>query len=194
LLTPSRYELARTLQHLIDTHTPIGGASDHHVSEAIYLNDPDGHGIEIYRDRRRDEWQYSNGWLRMGVDAFDVEGVLGELAQGAPAWRALHPDSLMGHIHLHVAHIAAAEQFYCSLLGFDLVMRYGGQASFISAGGYHHHLGLNTWAGVSAPPPPTDAARLLWYEIRLPDDQALRQALDRLQAANWLFEQHDGFC
>ncbi|MCX6049259.1 MAG: VOC family protein [Chloroflexi bacterium] len=188
ILVPSRLELARTLRHLIDSRTPICGASDHAVSEALYLTDPDGHGIEIYRDRPRSEWQFPNGTLRMTTDPFDVEGVLGELNGSEPVWTGLHPGTILGHIHLHVANIPAAERFYVDILGFDLMVRYGGQASFIAAGGYHHHMGLNTWAGVGAPPPPADAARLNWFEIRLPNETALAQVTERLQATNLPFE------
>ncbi len=169
LLTPSRLELARTLRHLIDTETPIDGASDHAVSEALYLTDPDGHGIEIYRDRPRAEWEFPDGKLKMFTEPFDIDGVLGELNGRAPAYTGLHPDTTMGHVHLHVANIQTAEQFYGELFGFEIMARYGPSASFVAAGGYHHHLGFNTWAGVGAPPPPPDAARLLWYEIVLPD-------------------------
>jgi len=184
LLVPSRVELARTLRNLIDARTPIGGASDHAVSEALYLTDPDGHGIEIYRDRPRDEWQFPAGTLRMTIDPFDMEGVLAELKGNEPVWNGFHPATIMGHIHLHVAHIPAAEHFYTDVLGFDLMVRYGGQASFIAAGGYHHHMGLNTWAGVGAPPPPADAARLNWFEVRLPDAAALQAVVERVRAAN----------
>jgi catechol 2,3-dioxygenase len=189
ILTPSRIELARTLRHLIDTGTPIGGASDHAVSEALYLTDPDGHGIEIYRDRARPEWEFPGGTLKMTIDPFDMAGVLGELQGNEPAWTGLHPDTTIGHIHLHVAQIPASEHFYCEVLGFDLMVRYGHQASFIAAGGYHHHMGLNTWAGVGAPPPPTGAARLHWFEVRLPDAAALDAVIDRVQAANLPLEQ-----
>lgn len=183
LLVPSRHELARTLRRLIDTRTPLGGASDHAVSEALYLSDPDGHGIEIYRDRPREEWQFSNGTLKMTVDPFDFEGVLQELGPREAPWTGIAAGTVMGHIHLHVARIPAAEDFYCHVLGFDLMVRYGDAASFVSAGGYHHHLGLNTWAGVGAPPPPADSARLNWFQIRLPDAEALQQVAERVQGA-----------
>lgn len=183
LLTPSRLELARTLQHLIDTETPIYGASDHAVSEALYLTDPDGHGIEIYRDRPRDAWEYTNGRIKMVTEPFDADGVLGELNGRTLPWTGLHPNTIMGHVHLHVANIPAAEQFYAELLGFEVMAHYGSSASFVSAGGYHHHLGLNTWAGEGAPPPPPDAARLLWYEIVLPETAVLTQLVSRLQSA-----------
>jgi len=166
LLVPSRLELAHVLQHLVNTETPIDGASDHAVSEALYLTDPDGHGIEIYRDRPRAEWPYLGGTLQMGTKPFDVQGVLAELnGVSSSDWISLDPQTTMGHVHLHIGHLQSALDFYTDVVGFDMVMRYGPSAGFVSAGGYHHHLGLNTWAGVGAPPPPADAARLLWYEI-----------------------------
>jgi catechol 2,3-dioxygenase len=183
LLVPSRLELARTLQHLLATEAPISGASDHAVSEALYLTDPDGHGIEIYRDRPRSEWLYPDGKLKLVTEPFDVDGVLGELNGRSAPYSGLHPDTIMGHVHLHVADIPAAEQFYGELLGFEIMARYGPSASFVAAGGYHHHLGLNTWAGVGAPPPPKDAARLLWYEILLPDTAVLAKLTQRIEAA-----------
>jgi catechol 2,3-dioxygenase len=192
LLVPSRLELARTLQHLAESQTPLIGLVDHNVSEAMYLADPDGHGIEIYRDRPRQEWQKdAKGQLIAGNAPFDTTGVLAELAGAAQAWTGLHPNTVMGHIHLHVADLAAAEQFYGDVLGFALLFRYP-SASFMAAGGYHHHLGLNTWAGVGVPPPPDDAARLLRYEIRLPDAAALTEVTDRIQAAGLSLTKQDG--
>lgn len=185
LLTPSRRELARILAHLLSTDTPISGASDHAVSEALYLTDPDGHGIEIYRDRPRAEWRFPNGHLHMTVDPFDGAGVLAEIDGDATPWTELHPDTVMGHVHLHVADLPAAETFYSDVLGLARMARYGAQASFVAAGGYHHHLGLNVWAGVGAPPPPEDAARLLWYEIVLGDAAELATLLMRLAVAGF---------
>ena len=182
LLVPSRLDLAHTLQHLIKTETPISGAADHAVSEALYLTDPDGHGIEIYRDRPREVWAYPNGQLKLVTEPFDADGVLGELNGRSPAWTGLHPDTIMGHVHLHVADIQTSEQFYGELLGFEVMARYGPSASFVAAGGYHHHLGLNTWAGVGAPPPAKDAARLLWYEIVLPDTAVLNDLVQRIES------------
>ncbi|MCB9444425.1 MAG: VOC family protein [Ardenticatenaceae bacterium] len=188
LLTPSRLELARTLQHLIQTETPIYGASDHAVSEALYLTDPDGHGIEIYRDRPRAQWEFPNGRLKMVTEPFDADGVLGELNGRSQPYNGIHPDTIMGHVHLHVANIPDAELFYGQLLGFEIMARYGPSASFAAAGGYHHHLGLNTWAGVGAPPPPPDAARLLWYEIVLPDTAVLDELTRRIEAVGLAME------
>jgi catechol 2,3-dioxygenase len=173
LLVPSRPALAHTLRRLLYSETPLSGASDHGVSEALYLTDPDGHGIELYRDRPREEWQFVNGRLNMVTEPFDVDGVLAEVPANAAIPARLPEDTVMGHVHLHVADMPATLAFYQAGLGFDLVARYGSAASFLAAGGYHHHLGVNTWAGVGAPPPPPDRARLLWYEILLPDDASL---------------------
>ena len=181
LLVPERLELACTLQHLIDTHTPIGGASDHGVSEALYLSDPDGHGIEIYRDRPRNQWPNPGGHLQMTVDPLDARGLLAELNGRNLAWNGIHGDTTMGHIHLHVADIGRAEHFYMDVLGFDRMQRFGASASFISAGGYHHHIGLNIWAGQDAPPPLPDAARLESFQICLPNQTALDRVLARVR-------------
>lgn len=192
ILVPSRLELALTLKHLVDTETRIGGASDHLVSEALYLSDPDGNGIEIYRDRPRHEWPLVNGQIEMDTKAFDVDSVLGELHGRDHTWAGLHADTTIGHIHLHVSHLPEAEAFYTQVLGFDLIMHYGPSAAFVSAGGYHHHIGLNTWAGVGAPPPPPGAVGLNWYEILLPDEEALLATAVRLQTAHIPTEQREG--
>jgi catechol 2,3-dioxygenase len=193
LLLPSRLDLAKRLRHLIDTETRLDGAADHNVSEALYLTDPDGHGIEIYRDRPRDEWQYVNGALKMGTDAFDVNGVLGEL-NGVAYTSSLLPDqTVMGHVHLHVSLLSDALDFYTNVVGFDLIMRYGPSAGFVSAGGYHHHLGLNTWAGVGAPPAPDEAARLLWYEIVVGDELAVSELEMRLEKVGVVVENNGHF-
>lgn len=192
ILVPSRRDLGRTLHHLVTTNTPIGGYSDHAVSEAIYLTDPDGHGIEIYRDRPRSEWQFPGGNLRMTVDPFDFEGVLGEVGPNPSPWEGMPDGTIIGHIHLHVAHIPPTEQYYVNAIGFDVMARYGSAASFLAANGYHHHLGANTWAGVGAPPPPEDGARLLWYEIVLPSAEALEDTGRRLQEQGYRMENEDG--
>lgn len=192
LLVPSRLELARTFKNLVDTETPLGGFSDHSVSEAIYLSDPDGNGIEIYRDRQREEWPMQNGRLQMNTLPLDLQSLIGELNGQSRQWHGLHDGTQMGHIHLHIRDVDEAEAFYCDILGFDRIMRYGPSASFVSAGGYHHHIGLNTWAGKGASPPPADAAGLRYYEIILPSQTARDSIEQRLEENNVSYEQKDG--
>ncbi len=182
ILVPSRRDLARTLHHLLANDGALGGWADHLVSEALYLTDPDGHGIEIYRDRPRAEWPTLNGQLRMASDPLDARGILAEL-DGPPESHVMAPGTFVGHIHLQAAQIQATEQFYTGPLGLDRMLRFGPQATFLSANGYHHHVGANTWAGANLPPAPADAARLLWYEWLLPDAAAVSAAADRLTAA-----------
>jgi catechol 2,3-dioxygenase len=189
VLVPSRLELARSLRRLAETRTPLQGFSDHLVSEAIYLADPDGNGIEIYRDRPRDEWPRQNGQLQMATDPLDVDGVLAELEYETEPWAGLRPETTIGHIHLHVADLRAADAFYHGVLGFDRILRLAGSADFVSAGGYHHHIGYNTWAGVGAPPPPPDAAGLRFFVVRLPNDAELARVADRVRKAGLPLEE-----
>jgi catechol 2,3-dioxygenase len=190
ILLPSRAALGAELRHLAETGTPISGASDHGVSEALYLTDPDGHGIEIYRDRARDEWpRLANGELSMVTEPLDARGILE--AGGDLTWNGMPVETMMGHIHLHVGDINKAEAFYIGTVGFDLIQHFGAQATFLSAGGYHHHVGANVWAGRGVPPAPEDAARLLWYEIVLPNEEALQAVLERIRAAGLPVEEHD---
>jgi catechol 2,3-dioxygenase len=189
ILTPSRFELAQSLKRIAETRTPVEGFADHLVSEAIYLPDPDGNGIEIYRDRPRSEWKYPNGQLKMGTEPLDIQDLLGELAGHETAWAGLHAETTIGHIHLHVANIPQAEAFYQGVLGFDLIIRYGPSASFLSAGGYHHHIGVNTWAG-KVPPPP-GAVGLRYFVIRLPNAQALNDVANNVRQAGIPLEERD---
>jgi catechol 2,3-dioxygenase len=192
LLVPSRRALARTLAHLAESHYPLQGASDHLVSEALYLADPEHNGIEIYRDRPREEWPRANGQIQMATDPLDLVGLIGELETDGETWRGLDPGTVMGHIHLQVADIAAAERFYVDVLGFDLVTHFGGSASFISAGGYHHHIGMNTWASRGAAPPPTGSTGLSRYVIALPTADALNAVAARLRAASTACTEEEG--
>jgi catechol 2,3-dioxygenase len=184
ILTPSRLELAKTLYHLAEKETPIEGAADHSVSEALYLSDPDGNGIEIYRDRPQAEWRHDpDGSTHMGTDPLDLDGLLGELHGDPPALNGLHPRTRIGHVHLHVSRLPESEHFYTDILGFNLMAHLGGTASFVSAGGYHHHIGLNTWVGVGALPPPPDSIGLRWFSVHLPDAAALDQVAGRIRQA-----------
>jgi catechol 2,3-dioxygenase len=192
LLVPSRRTLARVLAHLAESRYPLQGASDHLVSEAIYLADPEENGIEIYRDRPRAEWPRVDEQLRMASDPLDIEGVLGELEGDTEPWQGLDPGTVMGHIHLQVSDIATAERFYVDVLGFDLVLHFGRSASFVSAGGYHHHIGMNTWASQGASPPPAGSTGLSRYVIALPGNDALSAVTARLRAADIPFTENEG--
>lgn len=183
ILVPSRADLARVIARLAEARYPITGASDHLVSEALYLDDPDGNGIEIYADRPRESWPTAGREVRMTVDPLDLEGVLGELGGASGPWAGLPAGTTIGHVHLHVADLRAAEAFYVGVLGFEVMQRFANSALFLSAGGYHHHLGLNIWAGVGAPPPPPDSVGLRHYAVRLPDSAALDAVVCRVRSA-----------
>jgi catechol 2,3-dioxygenase len=182
ILVPSRAELSRSLRRLVATDTIMQGAADHGVSEALYLADEDGIGIEIYRDRPREQWPMAGGQLRMGADPVDLEALLAEAGK-ADSGAGLAAGTVVGHVHLHVSRLEDAHAFYVGTLGFELMQRYGPSALFVSAGGYHHHIGLNTWAGVGAPPPPPGAIGLKHFVVQLPDAAALAAVGARLRAA-----------
>lgn len=182
ILLPTRPALAFALRHLMASGTRFQGFADHLVSEAIYLADPDGHGIELYRDRPRHEWPVHNGSLQMGSEPLDLQGLLAD-AGPASSEVGLPADTRLGHVHLHVAHLTDAERFYRDQLGFDLMQRYGDSASFLSAGGYHHHVAINTWAGVGAPAPPPGSIGLEHARIRVPNRDALEAVAGRLDQA-----------
>jgi catechol 2,3-dioxygenase len=189
ILAPSRRALGKSLRNLIDTGTELQGGADHLVSEALYIADPDGNGIEIYRDRPRDEWQYENGQIKMATDPLDYQGIL-ETANGSNGyWDGLESSTRLGHMHLHVAQLDEATDFYEKVLGFDFLLSYMGSASFLSAGGYHHHIGLNTWNGVGAAPPPPDAAGLRYFSVNLVGTAEREKLVARLDHAGWPFEE-----
>jgi catechol 2,3-dioxygenase len=168
LLLPEREDLARWLSHAIRDGVALAGASDHFVSEALYLRDPDHHGIEIYADRPRELW---TGHLdRMGTDPLDIESLLGVLDDPETAgWETLPAGTVVGHTHLQVASIPDTLAFYRDLLEFGEMITLGAQATFLSAGDYHHHLGGNTWNSLGAGPPPAGSAALERATIVLPD-------------------------
>lgn len=181
ILLPDRASLGRFVQHLADIGARAG-ASDHLVSEALYLQDPDGLGIEVYRDRARSEWQRVGAELMMATDPLDFPGVVAA-AEGQP-WSGMPRGTMMGHLHLHVGDLAQASAFYSAALGFDrMVWRYPG-ALFLGAGGYHHHLGTNTWAPGASGPTERDAQLLEW-SIVTPDAQ---DAVSSVAAAGFAVE------
>jgi catechol 2,3-dioxygenase len=184
IVVPSRPDLARALQRVAEAGWRLSGASDHLVSEALYLSDPEGNGIELYRDRPRDQWPVRDGVLQMDTLPLDLDGVLGELRR-EDAKAGMPAGTRIGHVHLNVGDLTAAEAFYSGALGFDVTVRGYPGALFVSAGGYHHHLGLNTWAGEGAPPPPRGSRGLREFEILLPSAESVAAEEDRLREAGF---------
>lgn len=179
LLLPTRADLGRLLKHFLQVRYPLQGASDHLVSEAIYLADPDGNGIEVYADRPASSWSWNNGEVEMPTVAIDAESLLAE-GEGK-AWNGMPAETIMGHIHLHVSELQKTEEFYTKGLGFEVVTRYGGQALFISTGKYHHHIGLNIWNGVGAPPAAENSVGMESYTMVFPSDEKRKQILSQLK-------------
>jgi catechol 2,3-dioxygenase len=189
ILLPTRAALARALQRLLETGEPLQGTADHLVSESIYLADPEGNGIEIYSDRPKESWKYDGAQVRMPTEALDMDGLLQELTKGADLWRGLPPRTRVGHIHLKISDLAAAEAFYRDALGFDLTMRYKGTAAFLAAGGYHHHVAINTWAGVGIPAPPDGSIGLREFVLTLPDAAELNRVVSRISRSGVRMEE-----
>lgn len=177
LLLPTRSDLANIVQHFVDIGLRFG-SSDHLVSEALYLSDPDGNGIEIYRDRDPSNWEWNIGEVRMAVDPLNFSDLLSGRKQ--QEWNGLPADTVMGHIHLHVSDLRKTEQFYTKGLGFEVVNRYGNQALFISTGKYHHHIGLNTWNGVGAPQSPENSVGLKSFTLVCPNEAARDHVVSNL--------------
>ena len=181
ILVPDRAELARSLRRVIEQGWRLTGASDHLVSEALYLRDPEGNGIEIYRDRPRDQWGHGdNGELKMATLPLDLDDVLADEGASDRPPNGMPAETTMGHVHLRVADIPASEAFYNGALGLDVMVRSYPGALFVAAGGYHHHIGLNTWETQGAPPPPEGSLGLDRYELVLPDEDERDAAAGRV--------------
>lgn len=242
---PRRADLARAFLRLREARWPFQGFADHGVSEAIYLADPEGNGLELYADRPRERWPRRNGGVAMYTAPLDLDGLVAAAGRAAPSSVATQPPPggtrssgdpagggaapgsggrapvggtadpaaggeapaaeavgpVVGHIHLQVSRLETAEAFYCGVLGFEVTQRDFPGALFVAAGGYHHHLGFNVWAGEDVPPPPRGAAGLAGLTIRLPGDADLQAVLDRARAAGvstdpsprgWVMHDPDG--
>ncbi|MFJ8064139.1 VOC family protein [Psychrobacillus sp. NPDC096426] len=176
LLLPTRADLGAVLKHFIEINIRVG-AGDHLVSEALYLNDPDGNGIEIYTDRPDTEWKWNGEHVAMDTLQIDAQSILAEGAN--TKWTGLPEGTAMGHIHLHVADLSAAEKFY-NALGFEVVTPYPG-ALFMATGKYHHHIGMNTWAGVGAPAAAENIVGLEAYTLVYPSNEVLNTAIENLK-------------
>jgi catechol 2,3-dioxygenase len=193
LLHPSRLELARAAKRLIATRTPVSGASDHNISEAIYLPDPDGNGIELAADRARETWgDLSDPTAVGGPMPLDMEDLLASVEDEEPQAEA-SPELRVGHLHLHVGDIDGALRFWRDGVGFQVMTSFP-SAAFIAAGGYHHHLGLNTWRGEGVPPQPDGVVGLRHWTIFLDDAEDVAAVRKRVEATGAEVEDRpDGF-
>ena len=191
LLVPRRMDLAAWLAHAARDRVPLVGLSDHFVSEALYLSDPDRHGIEIYWDRPRDVWEGQVA-ERMTTEPLNAQSLLGELPDpDSESFEALPEDTVMGHVHLKVADIPETVRFYTDGIGFDLMAALGPSAAFLSAGGYHHHLGANTWESAGAPAPPPGTAAFRHGTIVLPDSAERERVIARVERSGSVVESSD---
>jgi catechol 2,3-dioxygenase len=182
ILLPSRRDLARGFLRLRARGVLLDGAADHLVSEALYLRDPDGNGLELYADRPRAQWPRRNGEILMTTDPLDMESLLAEIRGEEAPGQGMPPAARIGHVHLRVSDLGRAEAFYHGVLGFDVVVRGYPGALFLSAGGYHHHVGVNTWAGQGLPPAPPGSAGLRSFTIRLPHRRELGRIVRQAEA------------
>ena len=183
LRVPSRPALGRQLARLLATDTRLTGASDHAVSEALYLRDPDGHGIEIYRDRPRDTW-YRNGRVHMTTTALDLDDLLKDAPAGAGDQDGLDPYTVIGHVHLETLDLERSKGFYVGQLGLAVTAERPG-ATFMSKGGYHHHVAVNTWGGKTRPAEDHQGRiGMLWFEVELPDRSGVAALAEDLGAGS----------
>ncbi|MFL5580774.1 MAG: VOC family protein [Gemmatimonadaceae bacterium] len=189
ILLPDRASLGRFVRNVADLGVRVG-AGDHLVSEAFYLQDPDNLGIEVYADRPRDTWKRIGRELVMATDPVDVPGLLRDA--GEAAWAGLPAGTVIGHVHLHVGDLQRAGAFFGDALGFDRTVWHYPGALFFGAGGYHHHLGTNTWAGTGAQPAGDDDARLLSWTVELPDEASASAAAESLRKGSFPAERMEG--
>jgi catechol 2,3-dioxygenase len=179
---PTRQDHARWILHIARNRVPIAGASDHDVSEAIYLDDPEGNGIEVYSDRPRENWRRDGQLIFQKTDPLDIEAIVREVDPATATYAAAPEGLRIGHVHLRVGDVAKAEEFYRGALGLDLTRRRGG-ATFLSSGGYHHHVAANVWHSNGAGRRGEDRAGLAWFSLEAADHTAFETASARLRAA-----------
>ena len=192
ILLPNRKELGKILLHLHHQGVRMG-SSDHLVSEALYLSDPEGNGIEIYRDRESEEWKWDNDRVAMAVDPLDAEGIVKAAQESGEVWQKIPANTVMGHIHLHVSDLAKAEEFYIDGLGFGVVTTMGGQALFIADQKYHHHIGLNIWNGVGIPALPEKTAGLHYYTLKLDNEEKRDAVAEQLRGLGAEVAEHGDY-
>lgn len=185
ILFPNRTELANILRKLLQANYPFQGFADHGVSEALYLADPEGNGIELYADRPREQWKFRNGNIAMVTEPLDVETLLGQASEGD---YEIHPETRIGHVHLQVSDLNKAETFYHNILGFDVTQRSYPGALFLSAGGYHHHIGVNIWNSRESSPAPPNTLGLSRFNIEVPDPQTIYDLQSQFDARSYPYE------
>ncbi len=188
---PNHGALARIFRHLVERETRFHGFADHLVSEALYLPDPFDNGIELYADRPKTAWSWQSGQVAMATDPLDLEALLRDGLADHDPWAGIDPATDIGHIHLQVSGLGRAEAFYHGLLGFDITQRNYPGALFLSAGGYHHHIGVNIWNSAGAPPPSPDAVGLRAFGIAVPEGEAWRALISRLEDQGIAVEKQD---
>ncbi len=188
ILLPSRKDLGNFIIHMQEKRYLLQGGSDHLFSEALYLADPDGHGIEVYRDLPPEDWTWQGEELPLVSDPIDMEGVIQE---GDGHWNGLPSDTVIGHIHLHVHNLEEAKRFYVDGLGFDVTIPMRHRALFVSTGGYHHHIGLNTWNGTVNPKPDQDSVHMRWYSITFHDKAERNERVEQLKQMGYPLEIHE---
>jgi catechol 2,3-dioxygenase len=184
LLLPSRAALADQLIHFQQIGTRLQGASDHYVSEAVYLTDPEGNGIEIYSDRADAAPEV------MGTDRLQIQDLLSEAT--GESWKGLPTATIMGHVHLKANDLKRTAAFYQQILGFDLMMELEGSAAFLSTGHYHHHIGLNSWESAGGSPPPENSVGLKHFTLELPQQEARHLLIEKLNQYNISFLESSG--
>jgi len=189
ILLPHRKDLGSFINHLRDRKVPVTGGADHEVSEALYLQDPEDNGIEVYADVPDSKWEWDGDQVQMGTDPLDFRGLM-ELGSDTP-WTGMPKGTRLGHMHLHVGDLEEAYGYY-SLIGFKRVAQMAGSANFISTGGYHHHIGLNVWNGRGAKPAPEDATGLRHYTLAAPDRETQERILESLRDGNQKAEIKEG--
>ena len=199
VLFPNRRELARAIARLFALRYP-NSPTDHIMTKTTYLDDPEGNGIELYAESPEDGMftmengkfvtRRADGSLSDGREPLDVEALFKELSNDDSLDVPVPEETRVGHVHLHVRNVDEAVDFYHGVIGFDVMgVAKLFRAAFVSAGGYHHHLGLNTWQGEGAPHPPPDAAGLRYFTVELPDQAALDLVLERVRQAGLPIEQ-----
>jgi catechol 2,3-dioxygenase len=179
-LVPTRADLARWLLYVAQKRVPLTGASDHFVSEAIYLDDPEGNGIEVYRDRGTDEWEWTGDSLKITTDPLDLDDLVS--AAGSETWSGAPDGMRIGHVHLRVGNVEAAEKFYRDVIGLAVTRTRGG-ASFMSSGRYHHHIAANVWHSQGAGRRDANRAGLAWFSFEAADETSFDAVKARLAKA-----------